>query len=182
MLSFLNDKVLNLVITQYPLSFFLLGWSSLLDAFQIRPGSISSCVDDVNAGHILTISPGGVREAQFSDHTYQTIWGKRTGFAKVAIETNCVCFLAFFRHIYYHKDLFISSPFSQNLGVALSALRKEGISASLSSYASGKIWCLMCAITKVGCVLSVLWVHRGGGAKRPKHAPSMHSKLSRKQA
>ncbi|MCL4131770.1 UNVERIFIED_CONTAM: hypothetical protein GTU68_044948, partial [Idotea baltica] len=64
------------------------GWASLLDAFHIKAGSVSSCIEDVKEGHILTIGPGGVREAQFSNHTYQLIWGKRTGFAKVALKAN----------------------------------------------------------------------------------------------
>lgn len=41
-------------------------------------------------GHILAISPGGVREALFSDHNYEIIWGKRCGFAKVAYDAKVV--------------------------------------------------------------------------------------------
>jgi len=33
---------------------------------------------------------GGVREALFSDERYQLMWGKRTGFAKVATEARVV--------------------------------------------------------------------------------------------
>ncbi|KTG42387.1 hypothetical protein cypCar_00011350, partial [Cyprinus carpio] len=35
----------------------------------------------------LGISPGGVREALFSDETYPLLWGKRKGFAQVAIDS-----------------------------------------------------------------------------------------------
>ncbi|KAB7494906.1 Transmembrane protein 68 [Armadillidium nasatum] len=65
------------------------GWRSLLDAYSIKPGTVSSCIEDVKEGHVLAISPGGVREAQFSNHHYQLLWGKRTGFAKVSQETGC---------------------------------------------------------------------------------------------
>ena len=33
---------------------------------------------------------GGVREALFSDHNYEIIWGNRAGFAKCAIGAKCV--------------------------------------------------------------------------------------------
>lgn len=35
---------------------------------------------------MLAISPGGVYEAQFGDHTYELLWRNRIGFAKVALE------------------------------------------------------------------------------------------------
>ncbi|XP_068215596.1 DGAT1/2-independent enzyme synthesizing storage lipids isoform X1 [Palaemon carinicauda] len=64
------------------------GWKVILEAFHITPGTVSSCTQILEEGHILSISPGGVREAQFSDHNYQLLWGQRTGFAKVAISAN----------------------------------------------------------------------------------------------
>lgn len=60
------------------------GLKSLLEAFEITPGSVEACVDMLNEGHVLCISPGGVREALFSDHNYEIIWGNRVGFSKVA--------------------------------------------------------------------------------------------------
>ncbi|OON20528.1 hypothetical protein X801_03591, partial [Opisthorchis viverrini] len=41
--------------------------------------------DDNPNGCVLLLAPGGVREALFADEFYCTIWGKRYGFAKVAI-------------------------------------------------------------------------------------------------
>jgi len=38
----------------------------------------------------LAISPGGVREALFSDEYYTMIWNGRRGFAKVALEAKVV--------------------------------------------------------------------------------------------
>ncbi|XP_076032896.1 DGAT1/2-independent enzyme synthesizing storage lipids [Oratosquilla oratoria] len=63
------------------------GWKVMLEAFHVTPGTVSGCVKTLSRGHILAISPGGVREAQFSDHNYQLMWGKRTGYAKVAVES-----------------------------------------------------------------------------------------------
>ena len=33
---------------------------------------------------------GGVREALFGDENYTVMWGKRSGFAKVALQANVV--------------------------------------------------------------------------------------------
>ncbi|VDM35685.1 unnamed protein product, partial [Hydatigera taeniaeformis] len=38
------------------------------------------------AGEVLLLSPGGVREALFSDEYYSVLWGKRRGFARIAIK------------------------------------------------------------------------------------------------
>ena len=38
----------------------------------------------------MTSFSGGVREALFSDEYYGLIWGKRIGFAKVAVEAKVV--------------------------------------------------------------------------------------------
>ncbi len=66
------------------------GLASLLEAFEVTPGSLEQCCNLLNDGHILAISPGGVREALFSDHNYELIWGKRVGFAKIATESKIV--------------------------------------------------------------------------------------------
>lgn len=58
----------------------------MMDVFHVFPGSIPTCVDVLRKGELLSIAPGGVREAQFGDNRYQLIWGNRIGFAKVAIE------------------------------------------------------------------------------------------------
>ena len=76
------------------------GLKTLLEAFHITSGTVTTCIEEVKEGNILVISPGGVREALFSDHTYQLIWGRRTGFAKVALKTNCVSFTYFILEMY----------------------------------------------------------------------------------
>jgi len=65
------------------------GWQSILDVFQVSPSSVEQCVKTVQAGNLVAISPGGVREAQFSDHSYPLMWGNRAGFAKVALRAKC---------------------------------------------------------------------------------------------
>lgn len=51
---------------------------------------METCVNLLKEGNLLSISPGGVREALFSDHNYEIIWGSRSGFAKVAHEAKAV--------------------------------------------------------------------------------------------
>lgn len=48
--------------------------------------SREQCVEILKNGELLAISPGGVREALFSDEYYTMIWNGRRGFAKVALE------------------------------------------------------------------------------------------------
>lgn len=66
------------------------GLATLLEALDVTPGSVDHCVSLLKEGHILAISPGGVREALFSDHNYEIIWGNRVGFSKVAMEAKVV--------------------------------------------------------------------------------------------
>ncbi|EHA98738.1 Transmembrane protein 68 [Heterocephalus glaber] len=61
------------------------GFSLLLDVFCALHGPREKCVEILRSGHLLAISPGGVREALISDETYNIIWGNRKGFAQVAI-------------------------------------------------------------------------------------------------
>jgi len=63
-----------------------LGWSPMLEAFKVIPGTVTSCSNVLKDGNMLAISPGGVYEAQFGTEHYEVLWKKRVGFAKVAIE------------------------------------------------------------------------------------------------
>ena len=69
-----------------------IGLSYLLETFEVSPDSYETCVSLLNKGELLAFSPGGVREAFFSDHNYEIIWGKQTGFAHVATTAKVVCF------------------------------------------------------------------------------------------
>ena len=39
------------------------------------------------------LTSGGVREAFFSDNYYKLLWGKRVGFAKIALEAGVVSYV-----------------------------------------------------------------------------------------
>lgn len=66
--------------------FMIPGWRRLMKELKVLPGPAQECVKILKKGNILSISPGGVREAQFGDENYKLIWKNRIGFAKVAIE------------------------------------------------------------------------------------------------
>lgn len=63
------------------------GFRLLLEVFSVFHGPREECVRALRSGHLLAISPGGVREALFSDETYPLLWGRRHGFAQVAIDS-----------------------------------------------------------------------------------------------
>ncbi|EMP31795.1 Transmembrane protein 68 [Chelonia mydas] len=62
------------------------GIKLLLDIFGVMHGGREECVQILKNGHLLGVSPGGVREAFFSDENYNLLWGNRKGFAQVAID------------------------------------------------------------------------------------------------
>jgi 1-acyl-sn-glycerol-3-phosphate acyltransferase len=66
------------------------GWSIIAEAMKVSPGTIQSCVNVLKEGNLLSISPGGVYEAQFGSSMYELMWGHRVGFAKVAMESKAV--------------------------------------------------------------------------------------------
>lgn len=53
-------------------------------------GMKKDCLSVLKDGSLVSISPGGVREALFSDDTYKIMWCNRTGFAQVAIDAKVV--------------------------------------------------------------------------------------------
>ncbi|XP_061111103.1 monoacylglycerol/Diacylglycerol O-acyltransferase-like isoform X1 [Conger conger] len=63
------------------------GFRLLLEVFSVLHGPREECVRALQAGHLLAISPGGLREALFSDETYPLLWGRRQGFAQVALDS-----------------------------------------------------------------------------------------------
>lgn len=66
--------------------FHIPGWKLLMDVFCVQPGTIQSGTELMRQGHLLAIAPGGVREALFSNEYYTLHWGKRNGFAKIALQ------------------------------------------------------------------------------------------------
>ncbi|XP_013789006.2 transmembrane protein 68-like [Limulus polyphemus] len=93
----------------------LLGWGLLMEVFHVFTGSVQTCAQVVREGHLVAIAPGGVLEAQFSDENYNLLWGRRTGFAKVALQTQCPVIPVFTKNV---REAF------RSISVGRSLLRK----------------------------------------------------------
>ncbi|XP_053098756.1 transmembrane protein 68-like [Hemicordylus capensis] len=66
--------------------FKLPGLKMLAAVMCVKHKTREECLTALKNGHLLGISPGGVREACFSDESYKLVWHKRKGFAEVAID------------------------------------------------------------------------------------------------
>ena len=53
------------------------------------PGPRSKVIEVLRSGEIVSIAPGGLREALFSEN-YSLLWKNRVGFAKAALEAEVV--------------------------------------------------------------------------------------------
>ncbi|XP_036361727.1 transmembrane protein 68 isoform X2 [Octopus sinensis] len=84
----------------------------LMEAFKVSPGTVQSCINLLNEGHILAIAPGGLREALFGDEYYQIMWSKRVGFAKVALKANVPVIPMFTQNI---RETFRTPGWSRNI-------------------------------------------------------------------
>ena len=66
-----------------------LGAVEFFKFFGSFPGPREEVVRLLNDGQLVSIAPGGTREAMFSQD-YNVMWGGRVGFAKAAMEANVV--------------------------------------------------------------------------------------------
>nr|XP_020634233.1 transmembrane protein 68-like [Pogona vitticeps] len=105
--------------------FYVPGLKPLLQVMAGIPGSKAECVEMLKKGCLLGIAPGGAREAFFSDENYNLLWGKRKGFAQLALEAKVPIIPMFTKNIkevcrgygrtrlsrwLYEKTRFISTP------------------------------------------------------------------------
>lgn len=81
MLLYKKRSLKNVVAT---FMFRLPGFKIMLDVFGACSPTREECVKMLKDGELLAVSPGGVREALFSDEHYKLVWNGRLGFAKVA--------------------------------------------------------------------------------------------------
>ncbi|XP_013929176.1 PREDICTED: transmembrane protein 68-like [Thamnophis sirtalis] len=82
---FLKNKLCCYTVVDH-FVFKLPGLKMLGNNLKMITGSKEECLRALKSGYWVAISPGGTREAIFSDETYNILWGKRQGFAKVALE------------------------------------------------------------------------------------------------
>ena len=70
-------------------NYIFLGLGRLFRFWGSFPGPRSKVVEFLQSGEIVSIAPGGLREALFSEN-YSLIWKNRLGFAKAALEAETV--------------------------------------------------------------------------------------------
>jgi len=63
------------------------GLKGFIEACRITPRSYETCVQILQNKHLLVITPGGNAEQTFGGPYYDVVWGNRTGFARLALET-----------------------------------------------------------------------------------------------
>jgi 1-acyl-sn-glycerol-3-phosphate acyltransferase len=65
-------------------------WRDLLVRLGAVPGTRENCSALLAAGEAVLVFPGGAREVyKRRGQRYELLWGKRTGFARMAIEAGC---------------------------------------------------------------------------------------------
>jgi 1-acyl-sn-glycerol-3-phosphate acyltransferase len=65
-------------------------WRELLARMGAVPGTRENCAALLAAGEPVLVFPGGAREVyKRRGQEYQLLWGKRTGFARMAIQAGC---------------------------------------------------------------------------------------------
>jgi hypothetical protein len=65
-------------------------WRDLLVRMGAVPGTRSNCAALLAAGEPVLVFPGGAREVyKRRGQRYELLWGKRTGFARMAIDAGC---------------------------------------------------------------------------------------------
>lgn len=98
--------VINSVVDKF--LFSLPGLNIILDVFGCTTGTVDSLAEKMASGKVLGLSPGGVYEAQFSDHHYEILWRERVGFAKAVIKAKVPVLPVFTVNI---REAFRTLPF-----------------------------------------------------------------------
>lgn len=84
------------------------GLRLLMDVIQATPGTVQQIADVLRSGEVVSVAPGGVREAQFSDEYYGLVWNGHLGFAKAAILGEAPIIPVFTQNI---REAFRTAPF-----------------------------------------------------------------------
>ena len=99
-------------------------------------------VELLQSGEIVSIAPGGVREALFSIN-YSLVWKKRVGFAKAALEAEAVLIavIYFSQVLALYADIcFYSLLWKLEFATTLAAGKKGGVTKNFRSTTSKTTW------------------------------------------
>lgn len=88
------------------------GLKLLMEVVQATPGTVEQIADLLRSGEIVSVAPGGIREAQFSNEYYELVWNGHLGFAKAACLGKAPIVPVFTQNI---REAFRTSPFFRGL-------------------------------------------------------------------
>lgn len=60
------------------------GLRLLMEVIQATPGTVQQIAELLKTNEVVSVAPGGIREAQFSNEYYELVWNGHLGFAKAA--------------------------------------------------------------------------------------------------
>lgn len=84
------------------------GLKLFMEVCQATPGSVEQIAGILKSGEVVSVAPGGIREAQFSDEYYQLVWNNHLGFAKAACAGKAPIIPVFTQNI---REVFRTLPF-----------------------------------------------------------------------
>lgn len=86
------------------------GLSLLMEVIQATPGSVQQIANLLMKGEVVSVAPGGIREAQFSTEFYDLVWNGHLGFAKAACLGQAPIVPVFTENI---REAFRTAPFGR---------------------------------------------------------------------
>lgn len=84
------------------------GLRGLMDVVQATPGTVQQIADLLRNDEIVSVAPGGVREAQFSNEYYELVWNGHLGFAKAACQGKAPIIPVFTQNV---REAYRTAPF-----------------------------------------------------------------------
>lgn len=88
------------------------GLRLLMEVIQATPGTVQQIADLLRDGEIVSVAPGGIREAQFSNEYYELVWNGHLGFAKAACLGKAPIVPVFTQNV---REAFRTAPFMRGL-------------------------------------------------------------------
>lgn len=92
--------------------FKLPGLKLFMEVIQATPGNVQQIAETLRSGEIVSVAPGGIREAQFSNEYYELVWNGHLGFAKAACAGQAPIIPVFTQNI---REVFRTFPFFRGL-------------------------------------------------------------------
>lgn len=84
------------------------GLRLLMEVVQATPGTVQQIADLLQNDEIVSVAPGGIREAQFSNEYYELVWNGHLGFAKAACAGKAPIIPVFTQNV---REAYRTSPF-----------------------------------------------------------------------